>query len=48
MRAAFPFARPVTIGDQVHFGWDQLTAVTTNQLTPLQAAQTRPSIHWFE
>jgi ABC-type glycerol-3-phosphate transport system substrate-binding protein len=47
MRAAFPFARPVTIADQVHFGWEQLTAVTTHQLTPDEAARRPAPITWF-
>lgn len=47
MRAAFPFARPVTLTDQGHFSWEQLTAVTTTQLTPTAAARQTPPITWF-
>jgi ABC-type glycerol-3-phosphate transport system substrate-binding protein len=47
MRAAFPFARPVTLADQVHFGWEQLTAVTTHQLTPEAAARRPAAVIWF-
>ncbi|MEJ2746445.1 MAG: hypothetical protein P8183_00775, partial [Anaerolineae bacterium] len=47
MRAAFPFARPVTLADQVYFSWDQLTAVLTNQLTPTEAARRPTPITWF-
>ncbi len=47
MRTAFAFSQPITIGDQVHFSWDQLTAVTTNQLTPDEAARHPVPIPWF-
>lgn len=47
LRAAFPFARPVTLADQLYFSWEQITAVTTHQLTPQQAAQEIPALIWF-
>lgn len=47
MRAAFSFSRPITIGDQAYFSWEQLTAVTTNQLTPDEAARHPIPINWF-
>lgn len=47
LRAAFPFARPVTLADQLYFSWEQITAVTTHQLTPRQAAQEIPALIWF-
>lgn len=47
LRAAFPFARPVTLADQHYFTWEQITAVTTHQRTPHQAAQEIPALNWF-
>lgn len=48
MRTAFPFARPVTIEEKTYITWEQVTAIIAGEATPLQAAQTRPSIYWFE
>ena len=47
MRAAFNNARPVTIGDQLYFAPELVTAVTTNQRTPAAASQIQPQINWF-
>jgi ABC-type glycerol-3-phosphate transport system substrate-binding protein len=47
MRTTFSFSHPITIGDQVHFSWDQVTAVTTHQLTPDEAARRPAPIPWF-
>jgi hypothetical protein len=47
MRAAFPFARPVSIDDQGYFSLEQLTAVTSSQLTPAEAARHPQPITWF-
>ncbi len=48
MRTAFPFARPVLIEEQDYITWEQVTAVLSGEMTPLQAAQKRPSVRWFE
>jgi ABC-type glycerol-3-phosphate transport system substrate-binding protein len=47
MRTAFPFARPITIDEQMLFSWEQLTAVASGELTPQEAAQIRPRTPWF-
>ncbi len=47
LRTAFSFSRPITIGDEAFFTWDQVTAVTTNQLTPEEAALHAPPPTWF-
>jgi len=47
VRAAFPFARSVTLMPQPAFDWELLTAVTTGQKIPLQAAQQPVSLPWF-
>ncbi|MCP4424458.1 MAG: extracellular solute-binding protein [Chloroflexi bacterium] len=48
MRTAFPFSRPVTIEERDYITWEQVTAVLSGEDTPLQAAQKRSSVHWFE
>lgn len=47
MRTAMPFGRPVTIGDQVWFDEEMITAVATQELAPQQAGQSGPPIDWF-
>ena len=47
MRTAFPFAQPVSLGDQNYFSWFQLAAVTTGKITVQEAAQQPPAIIWF-
>ena len=46
MRTAFPFSRPVLIGEQHLFNWDMLTAVQSGT-SPAQAAQLKPRLVWF-
>ena len=48
MRIAFPFSRPVTLADQAYFSWEKVTAVTSGDIPPLQAAQNRPQVVWFD
>ena len=48
MRTAFPFARPVLIEEKAHITWEMVTAVVSGEATPLQAAQSRPAIRWFD
>ncbi len=47
MRAAFPFARPVTIEDQTHLTWAQVTAVNSGDLTPAETARQQLAAPWF-
>jgi ABC-type glycerol-3-phosphate transport system substrate-binding protein len=47
MRSAFPFSKPVTIGDSLWFDDGMVTAVTTQELSPAQVAQQQPPIDWF-
>ncbi|MEW5986558.1 MAG: ABC transporter substrate-binding protein [Chloroflexota bacterium] len=47
MREAFPLARPVTIADQGYFTWEQLAAVVSGRLTPVEAASLHPAVRWF-
>lgn len=47
MRSAFPFSKPVTIGDDLWFDDEMITAVSTQELTPQQAVQSFPAINWF-
>lgn len=47
MRTAFSFSQPITIGDQGHFSWEQLTAVATHRLAPDEAARRPIPITWF-
>ncbi len=47
MRAAFPFARPVTLADGPLFGWEQIEGVVSGRVTPAQAAQTSLPVRWF-
>ncbi|HFQ92955.1 MAG TPA: extracellular solute-binding protein, partial [Anaerolineae bacterium] len=47
MRAAFPFARPVTIEDQTRLTWEQVTAVASGKFTPAEAARRQPEAGWF-
>lgn len=47
MRTAVPFARPVLIEEQHYFSWDVVTAVTSGQITPAQAAQRTSETNWF-
>ena len=47
MRTAFSFSQPITIGDQAHFSWEQLTAVATHQLAPDEAARRPATLRWF-
>ncbi len=47
MRSAFPFSRPVTIGDKLWFDHAMITAVISGELTPKQASQSTPKIRWF-
>jgi len=48
MRAAFPFARPVTIEDQTRLTWEQVTAVTSSKLSPAEAARQQIDVGWFD
>jgi hypothetical protein len=47
MRAAFPFARPVTIEDQTRLTWAQVTAVTSGNLSLAEAARQQLDTSWF-
>ncbi|MCA9923457.1 MAG: hypothetical protein KC421_13850, partial [Anaerolineales bacterium] len=47
MRAAFNSARPVTIEDKLLFLPEQVTAVTTSNLSPAAAANNQPQINWL-
>lgn len=47
LRTAFPFARPVLIAEQELFTWEQLAAVTSGRVSPAEAAQSTPGLHWF-
>lgn len=48
MRTAFPFARPVTIGERGMLTWDQVAAVLRDEISAEEAANSRPEIRWFE
>lgn len=47
MRTAFPFARPVAIGEQNMITWEQVTAVVSGASSAAEAAQDQPALHWF-
>lgn len=47
MRTAFPFAQPISLGDQNYFPWSQLAAITAGEITVQEAAQQPPAITWF-
>lgn len=47
MRAAFPFARPVTIEEQTRLTWEQVAAVTSGEQTPAEAARQPAKTLWF-
>ncbi len=47
MRTAIPFARAVLIEELDYFNWEQITAVTSGELTPAQAAQIKYEPNWF-
>jgi hypothetical protein len=38
----------VTIEEKTYITWEQVTAVIAGEATPLQAAQNREAIRWFE
>lgn len=47
MRTAFPFARPITIGEKGMITWQQIAAVLGEEMTPIQAANNREPLRWF-
>jgi ABC-type glycerol-3-phosphate transport system substrate-binding protein len=47
MRTAFPFSRPVTIGEKKMITWPQVADVLSGELTPVQAARKREALRWF-
>lgn len=47
MRTAFPFSRPVTIGEKKMITWPQVADVFSGELTPVQAARKREALRWF-
>lgn len=47
MRAAFPFAHPVSFDDRRHFNRKQLDRVMTGELSPQEAALQSEPLRWF-
>ena len=47
MRTAFPFARPVVLGDLDLFTWAQLASVRNGERDPAGVAQVSPRLQWF-
>jgi ABC-type glycerol-3-phosphate transport system substrate-binding protein len=47
MRTAFPFSRPVTIGEKKMITWPQVAEVLSGEITPVQAARKREALRWF-
>jgi ABC-type glycerol-3-phosphate transport system substrate-binding protein len=47
LRASFPCTRPLRIGEQNAFSWEDLAEVTAGKTTPAAAAGERPRVRWF-
>ena len=44
MRATFPFARPVMMGEGAYISWEQVAAAVSGRLSPLEAARQRSGV----